>query len=175
MAPKIDPIRATDDEALHLASELSRERLGALGTLDPATGHPAVSRTSVIVADGVPVILASDLSHHSNALEVDPRCSLMLGTAPDKGDPLAFPRLTVFARAKAVERGSEDHAALREAWLSAHPKAALYIDFGDFRFRRLVVERVSLNGGFGKAYELTAEEWMGVVAFPSPLGEKVGR
>ena len=164
-----NPIRDTDDEALALARELARETLGAVGVLDPATGYPAVSRATVIVAEGEPVLLVSDLSHHTKAMTADPRVSVLLGTAPTKdgrlkGDPLAFPRVTVFGRAAKVERRSEDHASLREAWLAAHPKAALYIDFGDFAFWRVGVERASLNGGFGKAYELTAEEWQRAVA-----------
>jgi heme iron utilization protein len=32
------------------------------------------------------------------------------------------------------------------------------VDFGDFAFFRLTVERASLNGGFGKAYALTQED-----------------
>jgi len=32
------------------------------------------------------------------------------------------------------------------------------VDFADFRFYRLAVERALLNGGFGKAYVLTGED-----------------
>ena len=156
---RINPIRETDDEALGLARELARETLGALAVLDPETGFPAVSRATCIVDGTDAVVMVSDLSHHTRALRADPRCSLMLGTPPPKGDPLAFPRVTLFAQAAVVEPGSADRATLREAWLAAHPKAALYVDFADFRFWRLVVERASLNGGFGKAYELTGEAW----------------
>ena len=152
------PIRPTDGAALALAADLARQRIGALGVLDPS-GYPAVSRVTVIVAKGEPVVLVSDLSHHTRAMDADPRVSLLLGTAPPKGDPLAHPRVTLYGDASAVERGTEDHTRLRETWLAAHPKAALYIDFGDFRFRRIAVTRASLNGGFGRAYELTGEEW----------------
>ena len=159
-----NPIRATDDEALALARELSRETLGAVGVLDSTTGFPVVSRATVIVDGGEPVLLTSDLSHHTKAMAADPRVSVLLGTAPSKGDPLAFPRVTVFGRAAKVARNADDHATLRGAWLAAHPKAALYIDFLDFAFWRITVERASLNGGFGKAYELTGEEWHRAVA-----------
>ena len=160
---RTNPIRETDAEALRLAAELSCERLGALGVLDPS-GYPAVSRVTVIVADGAPVVLVSDLSHHTKAMDADPRVSLLLGTPPAKGDPLAHPRVTLLGEAAPVERGTGDHAVLREAWLVAHPKAALYVDFGDFRFRRIAVTRASLNGGFGRAYELTGEDWRGACA-----------
>ncbi len=77
---------------------------------------------------------------------------------PAKGDPLAFPRVTVIGRVTKLDRQDQNHPGRREAWLAKHPKAALYVDFGDFNFYRMTVERVSLNGGFGKAYELTAED-----------------
>ena len=160
---KINPIRETDSEALALARELSREALGALSTIEPETGFPAGSRIALIFDGGDPVTLVSDLSHHTKAMGADARCSVLLGTPPAKGDPLAFPRVTVFAEAQVIERKSDEHGRLREAWLAAHPKAALYIDFGDFRFWRLAVTRASLNGGFGKAYELTRREWMNAV------------
>ena len=156
------PIRETDGAALALAADLSRERIGALGVLDPS-GYPAVSRVTVIVEGGAPVVLVSDLSHHTRAMRDDPRVSLLLGTAPPKGDPLAHPRITLTGDALPVERGTERHGALREAWLAAHPKAALYVDFGDFRFWRIGVARASLNGGFGRAYELTGAEWRAAV------------
>lgn len=161
------PIRATDDEALALARTLSRERVGALGTLD--RGHPAVSRVALIVADGTPVLLTSDLSQHSRAMDADGRVSLLLGTSPGKGDPLAFPRITLFGTVAGVERGSCEHAALRTAWLAEHPKA-FYVDFDDFRFHRLAVARASLNGGFGRAYELTDKEWAAALESDGPPG-----
>ena len=61
-----------------------------------------------------------------------------------------------------IARDSAEIATLRERWLARHPKAALYIDFGDFNFYRLALERAFLNGGFGKAYVLE----------PSGLGKK---
>ena len=151
------PFRPVDAAALALVRDLARETLGALATLDP-TGHPAVSRVAVIVRGGAPVVLASDLSHHTRAMRADPRVSLLLGTPPSRGDPLAHPRVTAFGEASMVERGDE-HGALRGAWLAAHPKAALYVDFADFHFWRIAVTRASLNGGFGRAHELTGEEW----------------
>jgi putative heme iron utilization protein len=114
------------------------------------------SRISVATAqNGDPVFLISQLSAHFGALEADPRASVMLGE-PGKGDPLAHPRITVIGRARRTE--GEERAALRARFLARHPKAALYADFGDFAFWRLEIERASLNGGFGKAYEMTAAD-----------------
>jgi hypothetical protein len=35
-----------------------------------------------------------------------------------------------------------------------HPKAARYVDFGDFAFRRIECTGARLNGGFGRAWRL---------------------
>ncbi|MBP1845385.1 putative heme iron utilization protein [Rhizobium petrolearium] len=165
-------LRETDDDARRLARMLVRgARYMALAVLDPETGFPSVSRALTgIDVDGVPVILVSALSGHTKGLVADPRCSLLAGE-PGKGDPLAHPRITVQALAESVVRDTPDHARIRSRFLDRHPKAALYADFADFRFFRIVPQSASLNGGFGRAYVLagadliipepgTAPEWL---------------
>ena len=158
MRKKPDVLRPVDDEARRIAKTLVRTaRFGALATLEPETGVPLASRVAAAPdIAGLPVILMSSLSAHATALQANPVCSLLLGE-PGKGDPLAHPRITVIGRAAPVEDGTRD-PALRHRFLARHPKAALYIDFGDFAFWRLEVERASLNAGFGKAYALQATD-----------------
>lgn len=150
-----DPINATDESARSLARRLLAEaRFGALATCDPGGGPaPLVSRVAVAPEPGAALILVSDLALHSRALAADPHCSLLLGEPGPKGDPLTHPRMTLVAQAALT-----DKAALRAHWLSLHPKAGLYFDFTDFRMLRLVPSVVHLNGGFGKAYRLTAAD-----------------
>jgi putative heme iron utilization protein len=157
--PKKDVLRTTDDDARRLAKELVRSaRFGALGVLEPETGHPLASRVALATdIDGAPVILISTLSGHTSGLLADGRCSLLCGE-PGKGDPLAHPRVTLFTNARKIERGTQEHARLRRRYLARHPKAELYVDFGDFAFFRLDPERASLNGGFGKAYALAQKD-----------------
>ncbi|MEO9529248.1 HugZ family protein [Roseibium sp.] len=152
-------IRSTDDEARLLAKGLIRSaRFGALAALEAGSGHPLASRVSVATdIDGTPVILTSTLSGHTAAILKTPACSLLVGE-PGKGDPLAHPRTSLFCNAEQVERGSPVHDRLRARYLARHPKAELYVDFGDFSFFRLELLRASLNGGFGKAFELTRED-----------------
>lgn len=153
---KKDVLRPTDDEAIRLARRLLRaSRYGALAVLEPETGAPSASRVaSATDADGSPLILVSTLSTHTSGLMADPRCSLLLGE-PGKGDPLAHPRITIACLAEKLERESDDGRRARRRYLNRHPKAELYVDFGDFSFFRLEPQRASLNGGFGKAYALT--------------------
>ncbi|EUB96904.1 hypothetical protein PMI07_001238 [Rhizobium sp. CF080] len=152
-------LRDTDDEARRLARTLLRgARYMALAVLDPETGFPSASRALTGTdVDGVPVILVSSLSGHTKALVADPRCSLLAGE-PGKGDPLAHPRITVQCLAESVARDTPEHARIRQRFLERHPKAALYADFGDFRFFRITPVAASLNGGFGRAYMLTGSD-----------------
>jgi hypothetical protein len=150
-------IRETDDEAIRQARTLiATARHGALAVVDRATGFPGASRVALATdLDGTPIILVSALSAHTRPMLADPRTSLMVGDV-GKGDPLAHPRITLFTRARKLERDSDEGKRARARYLARQPKAALYADFGDFAFFRLEIERASLNGGFGKAYELTA-------------------
>ncbi|WP_075997122.1 HugZ family protein [Salaquimonas pukyongi] len=155
-----NPIRETDGEARALARRLMADaRYASIGVLEPETGMPLVSRVAVSVeVDGTPFILVSDLSTHSKALAQDGRSSLLFGEPGPKGDPLTHPRITVIGRMKKLDRNDTRHRERRNFWLKQHPKAKLYIDFGDFHFWRMEVERAHLNGGFGKAYVLTPQD-----------------
>lgn len=156
MADKPSVLRETDDEARKLARiTLRSARSASIGVIEPASeGFPFVSRVLLgIDTDGTPVILVSALSTHTKALIADNRCSLLTGEI-GKGDPLAHSRLTVQCQAEKVGRDSEVHARIRERFVRRHPKSQLYVDFPDFTFFRLVPQRASLNGGFGRAYAL---------------------
>jgi len=152
---KINPIRETNDEARALARRLITEaRFGALAVRMPQTGDPIVTRVALVSGpDGAPLSLISDLSSHTAALSQCPRCSVLIGEPGDKGDPLTHPRLTLISDAEMV-----DKTALKDHYLAAYPKAQLYFDFGDFRMVRFTPVSALLNGGFGKAFELTAED-----------------
>jgi heme iron utilization protein len=159
-APNV--LRTTDDEARGLARRLVRAaRFAALAVLEPGTGHPLASRVATAIdIDGSPTLLVSALSGHTPALLADGRASLLFGE-PGKGDPLAHPRITVIGRAERIARDGPDQERIRRRFLARHPKAQLYVDFADFAFFRLTVDRASLNGGFGKAYALAASDLVG--------------
>jgi putative heme iron utilization protein len=149
-----DPIRPTDDGARALAKTLLRgARFGSLATLG-RDGHPSASLVSLATdSDGTPLILVSALSSHTGNLEADPRCSLLLAPG-GKGDPLAHARITLKLQARRIAREGAEGERIRRRFLARQPKAALYVDFGDFSFFALDLQAASLNGGFGKAYEL---------------------
>ena len=159
MAEPKSPIRETDDEARALGRRLLAEaRFAALATLEPGTGCPLASRIAFALdGEGRPISLMSTLAYHTKALTQNATCSVLVGE-PGKGDPLAHPRITLQAQAIRLDKISEDHAQTRAHYLKQHPKAALYVDFGDFFLFRFAVENAYLNGGFGKAFVLNADD-----------------
>lgn len=162
MVDKINPIRETSDEARALARSLiCNATFASIAVLEPETNHPLVSRIAVGTIEGKanePFFLASDLSNHTKALMVDKRTSILFGEPPQKGDPLAFARVTIIGTVEKITRDHESYKERHAFWLSKHPKSQLYIDFGDFNFYALKVDRVLLNGGFGKAFEMLGKD-----------------
>jgi putative heme iron utilization protein len=147
----------TPEVVAEVRAMIGTARYGALATLAPNDGWPVATRVGLAVHEGSPLILISALAAHTAALRADPRCSLLIGEVPDKGDPLAFARVTLKCRAVEVARGD----AVRAAYLQAQPKAELYLDLPDFTFMRLLVESASYNAGFGRAYAIGGEALRG--------------
>lgn len=131
----------------------------ALSFHDPNDGRPGISRIAFALDEnGVALSLMSDLAVHAAALQADPRCALLIGEPGSRGDPLTHPRLSLSAEARFVRHGTSEHSPLAEAYLRQRPKSKLYIGFADFS---IVVFRPLggvLNGGFGKAFQLTAAD-----------------
>lgn len=146
--------RPVDDDARALARQLLTEaRHGALGVL--IDGRPFVTRIALARdADGAPMTLISDLAPHTAALRTAPEASLMVGEPGPKGDPLAYPRLTIDVTARFTPRSE----GAQTRYLACQPKAQLYIGFADFHLVRLEPTGAHLNGGFGKAYRLAASD-----------------
>lgn len=149
-----DPIRPTDTEARTLAREIINGAFfGALGVLD--NGNPMVTRVAIATdSDGCPLTLVSDLSLHTKCLRDHAAASILLGEPGPRGDPLTHPRLTLAVHASFVQKSQERV----ERYLAHQPKAKLYIEFTDFHFVRLTPLGGHLNGGFGKAFRLTAAD-----------------
>ncbi|MBL4751697.1 MAG: pyridoxamine 5'-phosphate oxidase family protein [Amylibacter sp.] len=154
------PIRPTDNEARQITRDLiANARFGSLAVLHPDTGLPHVTRIAIGTSpSGTPLTLISDLSFHTKALRHNPNCSLLLGEPAANGDPLVHPRISIQCKTSFLARNDAKHADIRAHYLASRPKSKLYIDFADFNFVLFYIQSASLNGGFGKAYELTAKD-----------------
>ncbi|MBR2574196.1 MAG: pyridoxamine 5'-phosphate oxidase family protein [Loktanella sp.] len=151
---KREPVNPIDDAARALVGQLLADmRHAALAVMHPETGAPYVARVGLIWDGTAALTLVSTLSTHTQALLAHPACAVLVGEPGEKGDPLTHPRLTLSAQAAQV-----DKPAHKDIWLAAMPKSKLYYDFTDFVMFRLVPTVIDLNGGFGKAYRLRADE-----------------
>jgi hypothetical protein len=150
---------AANFDPVAVAKELLRTtRAGTLATIDRNTGHPFASLVNVATdIDGAPLILISRLATHTANLEVDARASVLLATN-GKGDPLAYPRLTLLGSFSRMARDDANEPRLRRRFLARHPKSELYAGFADFSFWRLDTVSAHLNGGFARAADLKALE-----------------
>jgi putative heme iron utilization protein len=162
-----DPDKA-HAEAVADAKRLMRlARTGALATLEAEGGSPLTTLVGVASDfDGAPLFLMSTLSRHTRNLARDPRASLLLTGARDRGDPLNHPRVTLGGR---VDLDPASRAKSR--YLQRNRKAALYAGFADFGMFRLRIESVHFNGGFGRAGALTPADVLASRAGEAALTE----
>ncbi|MEE4379866.1 MAG: DUF2470 domain-containing protein [Candidatus Competibacteraceae bacterium] len=137
---------------------------GVLSTLTTDDGYPYGSVVDYLpVANGDVVLLLSDLAEHQHYLSRDPRVSLLIAPGLGNPDMLAEARLTLLGKAAKIS----DRAQYRADYLAKHPQASRYIDFADFNFYRLQVERVRYIAGFGRMGWLDATDYAS--ASPDPL------
>lgn len=126
---------------------VAANRRGVLGTLLPKDGYPYASMVDYApLPDGDVIMFLSRLAEHQKYLTADPRVSLLI--APDimTENALAQARVSLVGRAELVE----DRQAMAAIYLPVHPGAQQYINFGDFQFYRLRVEKARYIAGFGR-------------------------
>lgn len=137
------------DTAAKTVRRLIREaRFAALATLNEA-GAPYASLVAVSAdEEGRPTLLISKLALHTRNIARDIRVSLLV-SAFGATDPMDSPRASLVGR---VEPAGE--AQVRTRYLARHPGAAMYADFADFAFYRIVPESAHLVEGFGRIVDV---------------------
>lgn len=117
-------------------------------------GQPFASLVTPASAPDLSILLLlSDLSEHTRHLRHDPRCSILAVGNADTANPQTAPRVTITATAEL-----EANPALRARWVSIHPYAAFYADFGDFNLWRIRPLAALMVGGFARATRLRRAE-----------------
>jgi putative heme iron utilization protein len=169
--PGANPATLAREADVALAQRLLAEaRMVRLATALPGArpeerGWPYASLVLIACdADGRPILLLSDLAEHTKNIRADPRVSLLIDGAGAPGnpddDPLAAPRVTLLGRAQPIEDAAQ-RTTLRTLFLARHPEAAVYADFTDFHFYRVIVERAHLVAGFGRIRWIRAKAFIG--------------
>jgi putative heme iron utilization protein len=121
-----------------------------LATAQAGIPHAALV-TLAFQTDFTPVLLLSQLAVHTRHLLANPACALLLTGAPGSPNPQTTPRLCLTGTA-----AQTSDPAARILFLQHHPYAALYADFADFAFWRIVITDAYYIGGFAAASHLDA-------------------
>ena len=132
---------------------LENGRYGSLAVIDSESGGPYVSLVNYSCeVDGLPIFLFSALARHTQCLLKDQRASLLIAEVPKDGDALTGLRASFSGTMTRV--AVEDVKAL---YVTKHPYATGYAEFGDFGFWKLTPNFVHLVGGFGRIETLKAD------------------
>ena len=142
---------------------LLKEYRGTLSTHSKSMpGYPFGSVVPYCLDDqGRPLILISRIAQHTHNLQLDPKCSLLVGER-EAQDVQAVGRITVLAQAQKLT----DEAAIQAAaqrYDRYFPESASYHLAHDFDFWVLVPVRYRYIGGFG------AIHWLDEVALANPF------
>ena len=124
---------------------LQNAKYASLASLQ-ADGRPYASLVSLARTEaGWPLLLLSDLAWHAQNLRRDGRASLLVQEADPAGDILASARISIQGQMELTQG-----QAARMMFLTAHPEAEAYIDFGDFHFWQMEMEEIHMVSGFGR-------------------------
>lgn len=160
-APRLSPA----EEARTLVAATNVATLATL-TVD---GGPWASLVAYgVLDDGSPVLCVSYLAEHARNLADDPRASLLVAQVDLPRDPLAAARVTLAGRAERVT-APDRLAVVRAAYLSAVRAGEAYVDFSDFAFWVLRVERVRWVGGYGRMDSAAGADYAAASADPVAL------
>ena len=139
----------TDDTGRRAAAARRLVRGARTATLSTRLAEDGSPYGSLVLAacdqDARPILLISTLAEHTRNIAADDRASLLFDGTAGREDPLTGPRLTILGRA--VLSDSPSH---RARFLRRHPGAAAYVDFADFAFYRVAVDRAHMVAGFGE-------------------------
>ena len=148
-----------------LAHLIRTQRVAALGTI--WDGAPLVS---LVLAAAAPdfssfYIHVSRLAQHTQAILQDARVSLMLAE-PDDGsqNPQTLARLSLRGEALELAPTAADYDAAKSLYLAKFPGAAFNFGLGDFSLYRIRPREARYVGGFGKIFDLTAEDFAQVAS-----------
>jgi len=104
--------------------------------------------------DGNPLFVFSGMSSHTQDILVDPKCSLTVASKQFKG--AADGRVNLMGQAKLIPK--EEREAAKATYLKKHP-GAFWVEFGDFNWFKMEVERINFVGGFARAGSVTPEDY----------------
>ena len=149
-----------DHAELVLLRDLLREqRLLALAVV--VEGQPVAGLVPFLAAPDLSALAVhvSALARHSAGLGEGAPWSAVVHV-PDSAalDPLQVPRAVLQGRSRQIE-DADVLRGIRQSWVARFPGAEATVSLGDFAFFSLDLEGGRLIGGFGRAYNLSADHF----------------
>jgi hypothetical protein len=148
----------SDDYPAEIAVLMKSKNTGCLSSLHHRTEYPFGSLMPYALdSSGKPLFFISNLAVHTKNIKKNNKISIMV-FAPDKdGDIFNGPRVTLSGKAVKIDQKEIEEA--KKVYLKAHPNAENWIDFEDFAFYRLEIEKIYYVGGFGIIEKVTFDEY----------------
>jgi heme iron utilization protein len=134
-------------------------RTAALGTL--LEGYPLVS---MVLYTATPDLSGFDvhvsrLAQHTKAMMQNPRVGLMIAQSDNhKRNPQALARISIQGTAEPLLPDDPSYEEARHSYLQRYPQSALNFELGDFFLVRIRPTTARLVTGFGKIFDLSADE-----------------
>jgi putative heme iron utilization protein len=149
---------ADDSYAKQSFNAMDKNKMANISTIT-AESKPYLSVVGYALdGKGLPFILVSDLAVHTDNLNNNPNASIMVTEIRRRDNLFDNIRVTFSGKLKIVK---DDKVAkeLREIYLKKHPDAKEFIDFGDFHYYTMELEKIYFIGGFGEIGEVTPQEY----------------
>lgn len=147
-----------DAERALLHQLLRAQRQGALATLH--NGAPAVSMVAYAMDDtGGMLLHLSSLSQHTGDIRAHARVALLV-CQPDTAasNPQLLHRVSIDGNVQEIGRNTTAYAAAQQCYLARLPESAITFSLGDFSLFRIAPIAARFVAGFGRAYDVTADE-----------------
>jgi heme iron utilization protein len=148
------------DALLSLAHLVRTERVAALGTL--RSGAPLVSMVPYAVADDCTTfwLHLSRLAFHTQDILKDPRVSLMIAETDTRTkNPQMLARVSIQSEAIVLPKFSTEYEPAKTLYLAKLPDTEMSFGLGDFDFYRIEPRTARYVAGFGRTFNLTANDF----------------
>ena len=154
-----------DSQSRQIFVRLVKERrIAALGTL--YEGAPLVSLVPFSATPNLSAIAVhvSWLAQHTKGLLEFEKVGLMIAEPDREGcNPQTLARLSIQGEAAPSAWTDPDYLNIRQSYLQKFPTAAFNFLLGDFLLVRIVPRSARLVTGFGKIFDLTPEDFAGLL------------
>ena len=121
-------------------------------------GAPMASMTLYLPSAGFDAfyVHVSRLAWHTQDMQQDPRVALSIAEADDaRADPFTLMRVTIRGESIQIK---ENKGELKKAWLARFPEQAINFTLADFSFWKIAPRDARFVAGFGRIYNLSAED-----------------